>query len=253
VKQRTLKALAPLVLASFLLNTTSAFALTGGPFDNGYTPGATAAGTYSGVITGKNLMGLVQFGISDSSESNGRFAVFHEGIMSYGVANCIADAANQRIAGALLGIALLPNGEGNGTAGADANDANSTQTITVRSSAEGAFTAEMKGFPIAITFEGKGDLATVANPVTVVHGPGVDNNGADLPSGSVTVTGGGTADNASDNTSPQIVSTTANATVYSTTLRATTPFEIRGSRTSLTNYTSINSFDNIQPLVPTNP
>lgn len=245
MKNRALKALAPLVLASIIFQPAAAFALTGGPFDNGRSQGATAAGTYSGVITGKNLIGQVMFGVSDNTESTGRFAVFHEGIMSYGVCEGIADAANQRIAGALLGVALLPNGEGNGTTAADGADGNTTQTITVRTSAEGAFTAEMKGFPTAITFEGKGELSTVANPVTVTTGQTLTD--------AVTVTGSGVADNGSDNTSPQIVSTTTDATVYSTTTRATTPFEIRGSRTSLVGFTAITSFTGVEPLVPTNP
>lgn len=244
MKNRTLKALAPLVLASMLLNTPAAFALTGGPFDGGHAPGATPDGTYSGIMTGKNLIGMAQFGVSSTSESNGRFTVFHEGIMSYGVCQGLADAANQRIAGALLGVALLPNGEGGGSTGADANDANSTQSITVRSSAEGAWTAEMKGFPVAITFEGEGELSTVANPVVVTSGVTV----ADA----VTITGPGTADGVGGD-DPQIVSSSTDATIYSTTLRATTPFEIRGSRTSLTGYSSLNSFTGIEPLVPTNP
>ncbi len=243
MNNRTLKAFAPLVLASLLLQTPAAFAITGGPFDNNQSSGSSPAGTYSGVMTGKNLIGMTQFGISISSESNGRFTVFHEGIMSYGVAQCIADPASQRIAGAFLGVALLPNGEGNGSTAADAGDANSTQTITVRSSAEGAFTAEMKGYPVTITFEGEGQISTVANPVTVTDG---------TAAGTVTVTGAGTADGEGAN-DPQIVQTEANATIYSTTVRATTPFEIRGSRTSLTGYTSINSFTGLEPLVPTNP
>lgn len=243
MNNRILKAFAPLVLASLLLQPTAVFALSGGPFDGGRAPGANAAGTYSGVMTGRNLIGMTQFGISATSESNGRFVLFHEGIMSYGVAQGFADPASQRIAGALMGVALLPNGEGNGTDGADAQEANTTQSITVRSSAEGAWTAEMKGFPIAITFEGKGQVSTVANPVTVTDGTGA---------GTVTVTGGGTADGVGGE-DPQIVQTDAAATVYSTTLRATTPFEIRGSRTSLTGYTTINSFTSIEPLVPTNP
>ncbi|MEQ1861814.1 MAG: hypothetical protein ABMA13_17995 [Chthoniobacteraceae bacterium] len=245
MKNRTLKALAPLMLASMFAYTPAAFALTGGPFDNGRSLGETAGGTYSGVMTGKNLIGLLQFGISDSSESNGRFTVFHEGIMSYGACQAIADAANQRIAGALIGIALLPNGEGNGTSGSSVQDQNSTQIITARSSAEGAWTAEMQGYPIAITFEGKGEVTTVANPVTVTTGFTV--------AGGVTITGSGSADNGDDNISPQIVQGTTDATVFSTTVRATTPFEIRGSRTSLTGYTSLNSFSSIEPLVPTNP
>jgi len=243
VNNRILKAFAPLVLASMLLQTPAAYALTGGPFDGGRSPGASAAGTYSAVITGRNLTGLTQFGVSDSSESNGRFAVFHEGIMSYGVTNAIADAASQRIAGMFLGVALLPNGEGNANTGAEAQDGNSTQALRVRGSAEGAFTAEMKGFPVAITFEGEGQISTVANPVTVtdpVIGP------------DITVTGAGTADG-QGGSDPQIVEVTTPANVSSTTLRATTPFEIRGSRTSLTGYTSINSFTAVEPLVPTVP
>jgi hypothetical protein len=55
VTNRTRKTLAPVLAASILLYSPAAFALTGGPFDNGYSPSATAGGTYAGVITGKNL------------------------------------------------------------------------------------------------------------------------------------------------------------------------------------------------------
>lgn len=240
MNNRILKAFAPLVLASMLLQTPAAYALSGGPFDNGQNPGATASGTYSAVITGRNLTGLTQFGVSDSSESNGRFAVFHEGIMSYGVTNAIADAGSQRIAGMFLGVALVP---GEGTSPAEAQDGNSTQAIVVRGSAEGAFTAEMKGFPVSITFEGEGEISTVANPVTVTD-PVVGPN--------VTVTSPGTADG-QGGADPQIVDASTPANISSTTLRATTPFEIRGSRTSLTGYTSINSFTATEPLVPAVP
>lgn len=243
MNNRILKAFAPLVLASMLLQTPAAYALSGGPFDNGQTPGASAGGTYSAVITGRNLTGLTQFGVSGSSESNGRFAVFHEGIMSYGVTSAIADPGSQRIAGMFLGIALLPNGEGGGSAGSEAQDGNATQAIVVRGSAEGAFTAEMKGFPVTITFEGEGEISTIANPVTVTD-PVVGPN--------VTVTSPGTADG-QGGADPQIVDASTPANISSTTLRATTPFEIRGSRTSLTGYTSINSFTGIEPGVPTVP
>jgi hypothetical protein len=241
VNNRTLKAFAPLVLAAMLLQTPAAFALQGGPFDGGHNPGASAAGTYVGIMTGKNLLGMCQFGVSNTVESDGRFTVFHEGVMSYGVCQGIADAGSQRIAGSLLGAAQLP-GEGTATTGVIVQTA--TQTLTTRGTAEGAWTAEMKGFPIAITFEGKGEISTSANPVTVTTGVTV----ADA----VTVTGGGTADGVGAN-DPQIVSSPTDATIFSTTLRATTPFEIRGSRSSLTGFTSINSFTSTTPLVPTNP
>ena len=236
MKDRSSKALAPILLASILFYSPAAFALHGGPFDNGQVSGATAAGTYAGVITGKNLIGTVQFGVSDISETNGRFVVFHEGILSYGVATGIADAQNQRIAGALLGVAALP-GE---TTGGSATPGTTFQTITVRSSAEGAFTAEMKGFPTVITFEGKGELATVANPVTL----STATTGND-----VTVTGPGTADNGNTN-DPQSTTGTATTTINGATMRASTPFEIRGSRTSLTQYAPLNSFASVPPIAP---
>lgn len=242
MNNRILKAFAPLVLATMLFQTPAAFALQGGPFDGGHNPGASAAGTYVGVMTGKNLLGMCQFGISAAVESDGRFTVFHEGVMSYGVCQGVADVSNQRLAGALLGAAQLP-GEGATATGAVVQTA--TQTLTARGAAEGAWTAEMKGFPIQITFEGKGELATSANPVTVTSGT----NGA---GSTVTVTGPGTADGVGAN-DPQIVQADVTAETYSTTLRATTPFEIRGSRSSLTGFTAINSFTSTTPLVPTNP
>jgi hypothetical protein len=243
VKFRTAQAFAPLVLASFLAYTPAALALVGGPFDNGHSIGATAAGTYAGVIRGINLTGLVQFGISDSSESNGRFAVFHEGIMSYGVCEAIADPTFKTIAGVLLGVTALPAE----TTGASANITGTTalQAITVRGSAEGAWDAQMKGFPIAITFEGKGTLATVANPTTVTTAATGD---------SVVITSPGTADDGiSGGTNTQTVTATATTTVQGTQLRGTTPFQIRGSRTSLQTYNPINSFAAVPPRVPTTP
>jgi len=217
----------------------AAFALTGGPFDNGYSPNATAQGTYAGVITGKNLSGLVQFGISDISESTGRFAIFHEGIMNYGICNGIADSRNQRIAGALMGVAALP-GE---TTGGSAQIGTSFQTITVRSSAEGFFTAEMQGFPVSITFEGKGELSSVANPVTVTDA---------TPGATVVITAPGTGSNGGAN-DPQPNRGQATSVIQGTTLRGTTEFEIRGSRTSLTSFAPFNSFSSIPPIVPGNP
>jgi hypothetical protein len=86
----------------------------------------------------------------------------------------------------------------------------------------------------------------------VTAGPGVDANGNNVPSGTVTVTSPGTADGVGGG-DPSIISATTGATIFSTTLRATTPFEIRGSRTSLSVYSALNSFDGIAPLVPTNP
>jgi len=237
VKDRTHKALAPILLASILLYTPSAFALRGGPFDNGQVSSASAAGTYAAVITGNNLIGMMQFGISDNTQADGRFTVFHEGIMSYGAAECIADTNNGQIAGALLGLAPLP-GEVTGATGSDT--LNNSRSLTVRTSAEGMFTAEMIGFPTSITFEGDGELSTVANPVTTT---------ADAAGGNVVVTGAGTADNGVSN-GPVSVTVAQAATVNGTTTRQTTPFEIRGSRTSIVQYVSAVTFSGIPPIDP---
>jgi hypothetical protein len=228
VKDRTRKAFAPILAASILLYTPSAFALRGGPFDNGQVSSATAAGTYAAVITGNNLIGMMQFGISDTTEPAGRFTVFHEGILSYGAAQAVADPNNGEIAGALLGVAPLP-GETQPSSGSPTT---STQSLIIRTSAEGMFTAEMKGYPTNITFEGKGEISTVANPVTTT---------ADTGGNNVIVQGAGTADNGNIR-DPQIVRANAATTVNGTTLRATTKFEIRGSRTSLTQFTATTAF-----------
>jgi hypothetical protein len=236
VKDRTHKAFAPILIASILLYTPSAFALRGGPFDNGQVSNASAAGTYAAVIKGNNLIGTMQFGVSDTTESDGRFTVFHEGILSFGMAQAVADPNSGEIAGSLLGIAPLP-GETTPSAGVPTT---TTQTLIVRTSAEGMFSAEMKGYPINITFEGDGELSTVANPVTTT---------ADAAGNNVIVTGGGTADNGSKN-GPLTATATTTTTVNGTTVRARTPFEIRGSRTSLTPFTATTSFTGIQLIDP---
>jgi hypothetical protein len=244
MQNRTAKAFAPILAASILFYSPAAFALTGGPFDNGYQTGATAAGTYAGVITGKNLIGLVQFGISDTAEDAGRFAVFHEGINSYGFMDGIVDPAAQRVAGVLLGVAALP-GEDTGGSGSPGTP---FQTITVRTSAEGAFTAEMQGFPVAITFEGKGELSTVANPITQTE---------DADGGTIIVTTGGQANdgetdpgNGDDGTNTQQASGSANVTILGTLSRETTEFEIRGSRTSIQSYVPFSDIASVPPLTP---
>lgn len=237
MKDRTHKVLAPILAASILLYTPAAFALRGGPFDNGQVSGATAGGTYAAVITGNNLIGTMQFGISDTSEADGRFIVFHEGILSYGAASVIADPNNGQIAGALMGVAPLP---GETTASTGGDTLNNSRNLTVRTSAEGAFTAEMKGYPINITFEGDGELSTVANPVTTT---------ADAAGNNVIVTAAATADNGTNN-GPLNTTAETTTTVNGTTVRSSTPFEIRGSRTSMILYVSATSFTGIPPIDP---
>jgi hypothetical protein len=188
------------------------------------------------VIKGNNLIGTLQFGISDSVEADGRFSVFHEGIISFGACRGIADPNSGEIAGTLVGIAPLP-GE---TTGSTGTPAGATNALVVRTSAEGAFSGEMQGYPINITFEGDGEISTVANPVTTT---------ADAAGNDVIVTGGGTADNGSNN-GPLTATATTTTTVNGTTVRARTPFEIRGSRTSLQPFTATTTFSGITLIDP---
>lgn|GEM_PF-4852671 len=237
MKSRTLQFFAPVVLASLILQAPAAFAISGGPFDNGHASGATASGSYSGVITGKNLVGIVQFGVSDATLQNattgatvspvGRFSVFHEGYLATGTCDAIADASSQRIAGTLDGVVdtletqELDNSTNIPIFAGDVNFPDDTAFSGF--TAEGAFTAEMKGYPVSITFEGEGQFASIANPTTTT-------NIAD--GGTVSLTSGGSADNDNQANDPSITDAEAAARVLSTATRATTAFEIRGSRTS---------------------
>lgn len=211
-----MKSRALLLLTAFLSSNLSAFALSGGPFGNGQPTGANANGTYSAVISGKNLTGMVQFGVSGSAESNGRFMVFHEGIVSYGTATGLADLASKQISAGLLGVSQLP-GE---TTGASANPVTTSQTITVRASAEGAFEAKMRGFPAQIVFNGKGQLSSAAN-----------------------------------RGSSSTQTTTVNGVTTTTTFasREQTSFRVRGSRTSNSPYSPINSFAALPARAPATP
>jgi hypothetical protein len=260
-------------------------ALVGGPFDNNQFPGVDADGTYSGTLSGQNLTGIVTFGVSSSQETNGRFSIFEEGFVYYGAATGIADLENKTVAGSFLGVAALggsgfpvptvgtttvtaadgssvtqptvisvPSTGVSETQGGSASLANGqVQTLTVRSGLEGGFQARMKGYPQAITFEGDGRLSTNANSAVVT-----------TPTTNTNATAGYTVVFGSDG-SPQIqtdstgagnnanlAATGGNITVDSNPqraiLRSESPFKIRGSRTSRTAYSAINSYTATAPI-----
>src|SRR5690349_11981228 len=107
------KKIAPLLLFSLLFSQSPSEGLVGGPFDDGRAvpgQGGGADGTYSAVLTGKNLIGTATFGIGSYGgfEGNGRFTLFHEGIVHYGSVSGTADLTSKRVAAALLGVAGLP-------------------------------------------------------------------------------------------------------------------------------------------------
>lgn len=243
---RRMKKVAPLALLGLLMLdrspvNQSAQALVGGPFDdNTYGGSASADGTYSGTMSGTNLLGIVSFGVSSSAEGNGRFAVFYEGFVNYGTASGIADLQSRRVSGALLGVASLP-GETTGGSGAPAS---SGQALTVRSSAEGSFNARMKGYPQVITFEGEGRLSTSSNTavVTATNDPNTN------PNVTVTLSGVPVAAATDGAGSGATADVTVDAGTQRAIVRSSTPFKIRGSRTSRQVYSALNSYSSIPPL-----
>lgn len=273
-----LKKTAPLILLGLILDHSpvhqSAQALVGGPFDDNQYPGADADGTYSGTVSGHNLIGVVSFGVSSSQETNGRFSIFHEGFVHYGAATGIADLASRRIAGSLLGVASLG---GSGTAGGGVNivdtngassgsspgTATSTGTLTVRDGVEGSFNARMKGYPQAIKFEGDGVLSSNANTAVVTRATLSPTTGV-LDAYSVFFPTNSSPNTQSDspeensNSEASGANTVVDVQAQRTILRTMTPFKIRGSRTSRTVYTAINNYTSITTTttvstpVPTN-
>lgn len=272
---RRLQKTAPLLLLGLLLSqapvSQKAQALVGGPFDDGGFPGVNADGTYSGTISGHNLTGIVSFGVSSSSETNGRFSIFHEGFVHYGTATGIADLQSRRVAGAFLGVAAL-TGSGipvtNPSVGAVdssaavgsgtlANTSGSQgQSFTVRSGLEGSFIAQMKGYPHRIRFEGKGRLSTRANTAVVTTG-----TVGGIPNGfTVTIGANGSpeiqTDTTQDGTQDANIDAAGGnieigANVQGAILRSETPFTIRGSRTSRTVFNAILNYTGVAPTTLT--
>ncbi|MDB6150047.1 MAG: hypothetical protein JWQ44_1495 [Chthoniobacter sp.] len=259
---RRCRKVAPLILLGLLLDQTpvnqSAQALVGGPFDDNNFPGVNADGTYSATVSGKNLIGMVIFGVSASSEQNGRFSIFHEGFVHYGVAAGQADLGSRRLFGSFLGVAALSgNGFGGGiveSTGGSANVQNAggiTQTLTVRSSVEGAWKAQIKGYPQSVVFEGEGQLSSTANSAVFnTFELATSPNGVD--SFITTITSPANPDTTVDEPAT-VDDVSIGGQIQSSQVRSSTPFKIRGSRTSRTLFTALNNYASIPPIVPTNP
>src|SRR3982751_6497014 len=107
-----MKKIAPFILASLLISQSPSHGIVGGPFDNNQVPGGGPDGTYSAVMTGENLTGMATFGIGSYQgfEGNGRFAVFHEGAVHYGVVWGPGKAPGNGAGGALLGVPVPRRG-----------------------------------------------------------------------------------------------------------------------------------------------
>jgi hypothetical protein len=242
---------APLILLGLILGNSPvnqrAEALVGGPFDDNDYNGVSADGTYSATLTGTNLIGIVSFGISSSQETQGRFSVFHEGFVHYGAAAGIVDLASRRIAGSLLGVAALGgNGNGGGTTETTGGSGNlastSTQTLTHRSSVEGAFQARMKGYPQTVTFEGEGRLSSSANNAVMT---GESNLVISYSTATTTPSVPGTLQQP-----PSTEDVNLDGQLQVAQLRSQTPFKVRGSRTSRIVYTATTNYASVPPTLP---
>lgn len=248
-----MKKIAPLALLGlFLLDNSpvnpSAQALVGGPFDDNSFGGTSSAdGTYSATVSGVNLIGMVSFGVSSTTETQGRFAIFHEGFVNYGAAAGAADLSSRRVFGSLLGVAALGgNGNGGGiteTTGGSGNLSASSQTLTVRSSIEGSFFARMKGYPQQITFEGEGVLSSSANNAVMTGESGL------VISYSTDTTTPSRPGTSLQNPSSEEVNLDGQLQVAQ--IRSQTPFKVRGSRTSRTVYTPVTNYASVPPIAPT--
>jgi len=268
-KVSRLKKAAPLILLGLLLDhspvSQRAEALVGGPFDDNNFPGVNADGTYSGTISGKNLTGIVSFGVSSSQETNGRFSIFHEGFVHYGTATGIADLASRRIAGSLLGVATLGGSGVNPgiglveTTGGSGQLAAQTQSITVRAALEGSFQGRMKGYPQQVKFEGDGRLSTSANTAVVTTATTVPGLPSDFTvffgaGGSPQLQSDSTADGSEDsNIAPTGATIAVDGNPQRAILRSETPFKIRGSRTSRIVYTASFSYTALPPVIISTP
>ena len=104
-----MKRLALSFLTSSIL-ASSAFAWVGGPFDNNSFYGRDINGTFQGVMTGKNISGLMVFGTTSASQSGqgseseagvygngGRALIFAEGSLLIGDVSAVADMAGRKL------------------------------------------------------------------------------------------------------------------------------------------------------------
>ncbi len=105
-----------LAIFSSVILATPAFALVGGPFDNNIFFGNNMASTYQGVITGKNVSGIMVFGTASGSAtgqgsasemgtfgSAGRGLVFINGNMVACDVTAVGDFGGRKLSIALSG------------------------------------------------------------------------------------------------------------------------------------------------------
>lgn len=186
-----MKSILPLFVLIFNIPGLHAGSFGPGPWSDGaYYPGGLN-GKYMGVVTGKNISGVLGFAIADgappfrvteaqTSDAAGvltvndeigvdvlqnYFAIFVEGRTYSGVTTAGVDISSKTIAGALQGRnppglpAAVSGAPGPGDFNFDASDALSI----VNRGLSGGFTAQIKCDKAIFTFKGDGQLSTPAN------------------------------------------------------------------------------------------
>ncbi|MBJ7391746.1 MAG: hypothetical protein JHC85_09275 [Chthoniobacterales bacterium] len=192
------KLLTPLLICG-ITSSLLAGGTSGGPWANGAYYSGYLNGKYMGVVTGNNIAGVLGFGISDGappfrtadtqSSSGGNtpvalansqirpdvtqnyFVIFVEGRTYSGLTTAGIDIDSQTVAGALQGtdpVGVLPAVTGDPGPGAFAvNPANGINAFNALSVIDrglnGGFTAKVKSQGAVFTFKGDGQLSTPAN------------------------------------------------------------------------------------------
>ncbi len=115
-----------------------AFGLSGGPFSNDSPLSTGGSGTYQGIASGENLLGIAIFGFSENLGSTGRWVFFHQGVLSTGNLQSVVDFPGRQIVG------IMGGATGNG-----------------------AFEAHINSTKPIVTATGKGEFAHGGPPSTV--------------------------------------------------------------------------------------
>jgi hypothetical protein len=129
------------VSACLVVAVSPALGLTGGPFGNDSSLSIGGSGTYQGIASGENLLGIAAFGFSTSNGSTGRYVFFHEGVRSAGDLQAIVDLPGRQIVGIMGG-----------------------DLVEGQTTASGAFEAHIDSTRPILTATGTGEFTSPARP-----------------------------------------------------------------------------------------
>lgn len=168
---KTMKKRSFACLLGLLFAVTGAHAWVGGPFsNNSFTQDGSIAGTYQAVISGKNIVGVMIFGASDTQKltdtgltsttstgsstnisqlfdltsNEGRFAIFADGTVVTGMASASINMPERNI------TAVLEGSKNRGTKFVQKQTVTTTPNITTTTDADGNVTTT-EGTPLVQT------------------------------------------------------------------------------------------------------